>query len=53
MLKIPYSILFAVILAFMVIGAYGVENSVFDVFIMQLFGVLGYLSRNSTFRWRP
>jgi len=53
MLKIPYSILFAVILAFMVIGAYGVENSVFDVFIMLLFGVLGYLFKKFDFPMAP
>ena len=53
LLKIPYSILFAVILAFMVIGAYGVENSVFDVFIMLLFGVLGYLLKKFDFPMAP
>lgn len=53
LLKIPYSILFAVILAFMVIGAYGVENSVFDVFIMLLFGVFGYILKKFDFPMAP
>lgn len=53
MLKIPYSILFAVILAFMVVGAYGVENSVFDVGIMILFGILGYVLKKFEFPMAP
>ena len=53
LLKIPYSILFAVILAFMVIGAYGVDNSVFDVFIMLLFGVVGYFLKKFEFPMAP
>jgi len=53
MLKIPYSILFAVILAFMVIGAYGAESSIFDVFIMLLFGILGYALKKFDFPLAP
>jgi len=53
MLKIPYSILFGLILTFMVVGAYGVENSAFDVFIMLLFGVLGYLLKKFDFPMAP
>ena len=37
-LKIPYGILFGIIMAFMVVGAYSVNNSIFDVMIMTLFG---------------
>jgi putative tricarboxylic transport membrane protein len=44
-LKIPYSILFAVIMAFMLLGAYAVDNSAFDILTMLLFGVVGYLLR--------
>jgi putative tricarboxylic transport membrane protein len=42
-LKIPYSILYALILGFMAIGAYSLENSVFDVGAMLLWGIVGYL----------
>ena len=44
-LKIPYSILFPLILLFCLIGAYSVNNSSGDVFIMIVFGVVGYLMR--------
>jgi putative tricarboxylic transport membrane protein len=41
-LKIPYSVLYALILAFMVIGAYSLDNSVFDVGAMLMWGFVGY-----------
>ena len=52
-LKIPYGILFGIILAFMVVGAYSVSNSAFDVLIMTLFGVIGYLLRKLDFPLAP
>ena len=42
MLTIPYHLLFPAIIAICCIGAFSVNNSVFDVFIMALFGVVGY-----------
>jgi putative tricarboxylic transport membrane protein len=42
-LKIPYSILFALILGFAVVGAYSVDSSVFGVGVMLVFGLLGYV----------
>jgi len=44
-LKVPYSILFAVILTFCVVGAFSMDNSVFDVGVMTAFGIIGYLAR--------
>ena len=52
-LKIPYGLLFGVILAFMVVGAYSVSNSTFDVLVMILFGVIGYLLRKLDFPLAP
>lgn len=52
-LKIPYGILFGVILAFMVVGAYGVSNSAFDVMVMALFGIVGYVLRKLDFPLAP
>lgn len=52
-LKIPYGILFGIIMAFMVVGAYGVNNSVFDVVVMALFGVVGYILRKLDFPLAP
>ena len=43
LLKVPYAILFPLILFVCLIGGYVINNSVFDVAIMTLFGVLGYL----------
>jgi putative tricarboxylic transport membrane protein len=42
-LKIPYSILFALILGFAVVGAYSVDSSVFGIGVMLVFGLLGYI----------
>jgi len=42
-LKIPYGILFTLILGFCVVGAYSLNNSSFDVGVMLIFGIIGYL----------
>jgi putative tricarboxylic transport membrane protein len=52
-LKIPYGLLFGIILAFMVVGAYSVSNTAFDVLIMTLFGVIGYILRKMDFPLAP
>lgn len=52
-LKVPYRILFPLILLFCVIGAYSVENSVFDIGVMLAFGVLGYVLRKMGFEGAP
>jgi len=52
-LRIPYGLLFGVILAFMFVGAYSVSNSTFDVLVMVLFGVIGYLLRKMDFPLTP
>jgi putative tricarboxylic transport membrane protein len=44
-LKVPYSILFALILGFAVVGAYSVDTSVFGIGVMLAFGLLGYAFR--------
>lgn len=53
MLKIPYPILFAVIVGFMVLGAYSLENSAFDVGMLLLFGILGYAFKKLDFPLAP
>lgn len=42
-LKVPYSVLCTLVLGFCVLGAYSLNNSAFDVAVMALFGVLGYV----------
>ncbi|WP_181350843.1 tripartite tricarboxylate transporter permease [Thalassobacillus sp. CUG 92003] len=41
-MKVPYSVLGPAIVIFCIIGTYAVRNSVFDIWIMLLFGVLGF-----------
>ena len=45
LLKVPYTMLFPIILAFCALGTYSLNNSVFEVIIMAGFGVLGYIFR--------
>jgi putative tricarboxylic transport membrane protein len=45
LLKVPYPLLFPTILVFCCVGAYTVDNSVEDVVIMAIFGVIGYVMR--------
>lgn len=45
MITIPYHYLFPVICVFCAIGAFSISNSIFDVFVMAVFGFLGYVFR--------
>jgi TctA family transporter len=40
---VPYHLLFPLILVFCAIGVYSLNNNNFDVYLMALFGVLGYI----------
>ncbi|OHE24621.1 MAG: transporter [Syntrophus sp. GWC2_56_31] len=44
-LRVPYTILFPLILLFCLIGSYTMKNNVSDIFVMIIFGVIGYLMR--------
>ncbi|MFI0473243.1 tripartite tricarboxylate transporter permease [Halomonas sp. HMF6819] len=44
---IPKSILFPIVLMFCVYGAYAVNNSTFDIWLMLVFGLVGYLFNRS------
>jgi len=43
MITVPYHFLFPAILVFCAIGVYSLSNTTFDVFLMALFGLLGYV----------
>jgi TctA family transporter len=45
MIQIPYRLLYPCIIVFCVIGAYSLSNSVNDIYLLGLFGVVGYLLR--------
>jgi putative tricarboxylic transport membrane protein len=53
LLKVPYRILFPLILFFCVIGSYSINNSTFDVAVMILFGILGYVFRKYGYEPAP
>ncbi len=52
-LKVPYRILFPLILLFCLVGAFSVNNNIFDMAIMLIFGVLGYLMRKYKYEAAP
>src|SRR3990172_3320852 len=52
-LKIPYRILFPLILFFCLVGVYSVSNTVFDIYLMIAFGGLGYLMRKFGYEPAP
>lgn len=49
MTKVPYPLLAPGILAVTFIGAYGIRNNLFDVWVMLAFGFLGYVMRKLEF----
>ena len=52
-LKVPYTILFPLILMFCLIGVYSLNFSQVEIALMIGFGVLGYLMRKLNSRCRP
>jgi putative tricarboxylic transport membrane protein len=52
-LRVPYAILFPLILLFCVIGVYSVSNAIFDVYLMIGFGVVGYLMKKFGYEPAP
>lgn len=53
LLKIPYSILFPVIILFCLLGSYSINNSTTDVAIMLVFGIIGYLMKKLSLEAAP
>ncbi|MCV9938296.1 tripartite tricarboxylate transporter permease [Boseaceae bacterium BT-24-1] len=45
MIRVPYHYLFPAILVFCTIGVFSLNNTTFDVYLMGLFGLLGYVFR--------
>jgi putative tricarboxylic transport membrane protein len=52
-LRVPFSIIAPVILVICAIGAYSVHNSTFDVVLMLVFGVIGYLLKKTGYPLAP
>ncbi len=53
LLKVPYHYLAALIAIIVMIGAYNLRNSVFDLGTLMFFGVTGYIFRKSAFPFAP
>jgi putative tricarboxylic transport membrane protein len=53
LLKVPYAILFPIIILFCLIGSYSINNSSTDVAIMLVFGVMGYLMKKISLEAAP
>jgi putative tricarboxylic transport membrane protein len=52
-LKIPYKTLFPLILLFCLIGVYCASANVFDIYVMVIFGVLGYVMQKLGYEPAP
>ena len=52
-LRIPFSIIAPVILVICAIGAFTVHSSMFDVWLMVLFGVVGYVFKKLDYPLAP
>jgi putative tricarboxylic transport membrane protein len=52
-LKIPYPILFPLIFLFCLIGAYTISGNVFDIYVMIIFGGIGYGLRKIKYELAP
>ncbi|MBL8670855.1 MAG: tripartite tricarboxylate transporter permease [Alphaproteobacteria bacterium] len=52
-LRIPFSIIAPIILVVCAIGAYTVHNSAFDVVLMLVFGVIGYVMKKCNYPMAP
>jgi putative tricarboxylic transport membrane protein len=52
-LRVPFSIIAPVILVICAIGAYTVHSSLFDVWLMLVFGVMGYVFKKLNYPMAP
>jgi putative tricarboxylic transport membrane protein len=53
LLRLPYNILFPLILLFTIVGVYASSNNIFDVYVMIAFGLFGYLTRKLGYEAAP
>jgi putative tricarboxylic transport membrane protein len=52
-LKLPYAVLLPVIMVLSMIGVFSVNNSMFDLWVMFFFGVLGYFFKKFEYPVAP
>ena len=51
--KVPSGILAPIIVVLSVVGSYAINNNMFDVYVMVLFGLIGYFMRKTGFATAP
>jgi TctA family transporter len=52
-MRVPFSFVAPVILIVCAIGAYTISNSIFDIWLMLIFGVVGYVFKKLDFPLAP
>jgi putative tricarboxylic transport membrane protein len=52
-LRVPYYLLYPLILLFCMIGAYSLQNNTADMFMMLVFGILGFLMKKFGYEGAP
>jgi len=52
-LKVPYRLLFPLIILFCFVGSYCLNNNAYDVLIMMIFGIIGYVMRKYHYEGAP
>lgn len=53
LLRVPYRVLFPLILIFCLIGVYAMNASRFEMFLVIIFGVFGYIMRKLDYEMAP
>lgn len=53
LMRVPPAVLGGFIIVLSVVGAYGVRNNIFDVYVCLLFGVLGFIMKRANFPSAP
>jgi putative tricarboxylic transport membrane protein len=51
--EVPFRLLFPMIILICMIGVYSINNSIFDLWIMIIFGVIGYLMKKCDYEPAP
>ncbi|WP_339316327.1 tripartite tricarboxylate transporter permease [Oceanobacillus sp. FSL W7-1304] len=51
--NIPFQVLAPLIIIFSVVGSYAISNNIFDIWIMIIFGFIGYIIRKTGFHPAP
>jgi putative tricarboxylic transport membrane protein len=52
-LRVPFPVLYPILIALICVGAFSINNSVSDVAVVVVFGVLGYLARRHGYPLAP